>query len=349
MLCGGTYNATWIPQSISSPNSSSLDSPFSICAWVIEAPPPHQVKVTVWAFQPHSADCSQNYLEFQASPQSSGIPGIRFCGRNASAAPFYSAMNTAIVTFKSQVFNSTSRVVFSYQIADCNREYKKAFGNLKSPGWPDNYNNGMDCTIILTAPHNHTISLFFHSFDIEDSSECRHDFLEVRNGSESSSPLLGKYCGTLLPDPIFSQNNELFLHFETDSTTSSHGYEIIWTSSPSGCGGTLEGDSGSFTSPGYPGTYPNNTHCEWTIIAPAERLVTISFYLISIDDPGDCVHNYLILYDGPDANSPSSGPYCGADTNIAPFVASSNQVFIKFHAEYAGRPSAIRLAWASSL
>lgn len=78
-----------------------------------------------------------------------------------------------------------------------------------------------------------------------------------------------------------------------------------------GCGGTLYGDHGSFTSPGYPGTYPNNTHCEWAIIAPAGRLVTVSFYFISIDDPGDCVQNYLILYDGPDANSPSSGPYCG--------------------------------------
>lgn len=85
-----------------------------------------------------------------------------------------------------------------------------------------------------------------------------------------------------------------------------------------GCGGTLYGDSGSFTSPGYPGTYPNNTHCEWAIIAPAGRPVTVSFYFISIDDPGDCVQNYLILYNGPDANSPSSGPYCGAvsKTNI---------------------------------
>lgn len=78
-----------------------------------------------------------------------------------------------------------------------------------------------------------------------------------------------------------------------------------------GCGGTLYGDSGSFTSPGYPGTYPNNTHCQWAVTAPAGRHITISFYFISIDDPGDCVHNYLILYDGPDGNSPFSGPYCG--------------------------------------
>ncbi|KAF5928885.1 hypothetical protein HPG69_012457, partial [Diceros bicornis minor] len=348
MPCGGTYNATWTPQSVSSPNSSNPDVPFSTCTWVIEAPPHQQVTITVWALQLLSQDCDQNYLEFQDSPESNENPGIQFCGRNASAAPtFYSSMRTAIVIFKAAVFNRSSRVGFTYQIADCNREYNKAFGNLKSPGWPDNYNNNMDCTIILTAPQNHTISLFFHSFGIEYSSECRHDFLEVRNGSGSSSPLLGVYCGTLLPNPIFSQNNQLYLRFKTDSTVSSRGYEIVWTSSPSGCGGTLYGDRGLLTSPGYPGTYPNNTHCEWAIIAPARRPVTVSFYFISIDDSGDCVQNYLILYDGPDANFPSSGPYCGADTNIAPFVASSNRVFIKFHAEYAARPSAVQLTWDS--
>ncbi|XP_015441120.1 cubilin isoform X1 [Pteropus alecto] len=348
MTCGGTYNATWSPQNISSPISSHPDVPFSTCTWVFEALPHHQVEISVWMLQLHSQDCHQNYLEFQDSPQDNRNPGTRFCGRNASAVPtFYSSTRTAIAFFKSEVFNENSRVGFTYQIADCNRAYNKAFGNLKSPGWPDNYNNNLDCTVTLTAPQNHTISLFFHSFDIEDSSECRHDFLEVRNGSDSSSPLLGTYCGTLLPNPIFSQNNELYLRFKSDGATSRRGYEIIWTSSPSGCGGTLYGDSGSFTSPGYPGTYPNHTHCEWAIIAPSGRLVTVSFYFISIDDPGDCVQNYLILFDGPDVNSPSSGPYCGADTNIAPFVASSHRVFIEFHAEYAARPSAVRLIWDS--
>ena len=109
--------------------------------------------------------------------------------------------------------------------------------------------------------------------------------------------------------------------------TKVHGMVSTWLTQTSrhcflaGCGGTLYGDRGSVTSPGYPGTYPNNTHCEWALIAPAGRPVTVSFPFISIDDPGDCVQNSLLLYDGPDANSPSSGPYCGAvsTTNILTF------------------------------
>lgn len=70
------------------------------------------------------------------------------------------------------------------------------------------------------------------------------------------------------------------------------------------------------TSPNYPGTYANGTHCEWGIKAPNGRVVTVTFAQISIDDPGDCQNNYLKLFDGEDASTPPIGPYCGAVRNI---------------------------------
>ncbi|XP_004605400.2 cubilin [Sorex araneus] len=346
--CGGTYNATWTPHSISSPDSPNPDVPFSVCTWVIEAPPHQQVQITVEALQLPSPACDRNSLVIQDSPSGHGHPGIQLCSGNASAAPrFYSSLRTAVVTFRSPVFNTSARVSFSYQIADCNREYRAAFGQLRSPGWPGNYGPGLQCSVLLSAPPGHSISLFFHEFGLEDSRECQHDFLEVRSGRDSSAPVLGTFCGTLLPNPVFSQDHELSLRFRSDGALSGRGYEITWTSSPSGCGGTLYGDSGSVASPGYPGSYPNHTHCEWTVVAPSGRPVTVSFDFVSIDDPGDCARNYLVLHDGPDARSPSSGPYCGSDTDIAPFAASSNRVFICFHAESALRPSALRLTWNS--
>ncbi|XP_011898237.1 PREDICTED: cubilin-like isoform X1 [Cercocebus atys] len=71
------------------------------------------------------------------------------CFSCASVLFFYEYCNCH---FKSGVLNRNSRMSFTYQIADCNRDYHKAFGNLRSPGWPDNYDNDMDCTITLTAP-----------------------------------------------------------------------------------------------------------------------------------------------------------------------------------------------------
>ncbi|XP_037693302.1 cubilin [Choloepus didactylus] len=348
MPCGGTFNATWDPQSLSSPSSSSPGAVPPSCTWVIEAPPQEQVKVTVWALQLPRPDCAENHLQLQDTPQGEGPPGVRFCGSNASAVPaFYSSTRTAIVIFRTEAFDGDSRVGFTYQIAGCSREYTQAFGRLQSPGWPGSYRNDLDCTVVLLAPRGHTISLFFHSFGLEASSECDHDFLEVRDGRDSSAPSLGRLCGARLPDPVFSLGSSLRLRFRSDGQLPARGYDAVWTSSPAGCGGTLCGASGTLASPGYPGTYPNGTHCEWALLAPAGRRITVSFPFVSIDGPGDCARNYLRLHDGPDARSPAVGPYCGADTNIAPFAASTHQVFIEFHAEYATRPSAFRVTWDS--
>ncbi|XP_063159632.1 cubilin [Candoia aspera] len=350
-LCGGIYNATAALQTVTSPYFPNVYPPFTFCKWVINAPPEQQVKLVVLKFhlQP-SQDCSQNYLEFQDSPL--GIQGHddrvhRFCGsENFTVLDFYSYRRTAIVIFRSDVYMINNGLHFSYKASGCNREYNQSFGYLKSPGWPDQYPRNLDCTIILRSPVNHTISLFFSSFSLEDTG-CQNDYLEVRNGSDTSSPLLGKYCGNTLPNPIYPKNHVVYLHFKSDVLLSYEGYEITWTSSATACGGILYGESGSVASPEYPATYQNQTDCEWTIKAPKGRIVTLNFALISIDDPGDCTRNYLKLYNGPDSSYSSIGPYCGLDTNIAPFTATSDQVFIKFHADYVTHPSGFRLTWTS--
>ncbi|NXY67496.1 CUBN protein, partial [Glareola pratincola] len=347
--CGGIYNATSTSLTATSPNFPNEYPPFTLCTWVIDAPPQQQVRVVVEAFHLHSSqDCSQNYLELQDSPTHSQGSVHRFCGTETSPVPeFYSYDRTAIVTFKSDEYMINNGVRFTYQATGCSREYNQTFGYLKSPGWPGRHPNNMDCSIILRAPSNHTISLFFHAFSLEDSIQCSRDFLEVRNGSDVQSPLLGRFCGNTVPSPIFPQNHIVYLRFKSDFSGAHDGYEITWTSSPSGCGGTLYGSTGSFASPSYPATYRNNTDCEWALTVPKGRMVTVNFDFISIDDPGDCSSNYLILYNGPDASYPPAGPYCGMDTNIAPFTATSHQVYIKFHAEYVTLPSGFQLSWTS--
>lgn len=64
---------------------------------------------------------------------------------------------------------------------DCNRTYEQEFGYLKSPGWPEIYPTNIDCTTVLKAPQNHSISLFFDAFDLESHSNCQYDFLEVKS------------------------------------------------------------------------------------------------------------------------------------------------------------------------
>ncbi|XP_054478628.1 cubilin [Anoplopoma fimbria] len=348
MVCGGTLNATTTIQTLVSPSFPNAYPSYTSCRWVLDAPAQESIQVSVQTFvlQP-SQSCSTNYLEMKDWPMGDYGQSHKFCASDGHPPDFYSYSRTIIMHFKSDTFMTGNGLSFTYRIASCSRTYEQEYGYLKSPGWPDIYPHNIDCTIILKAPQNSSISFFFNNFDVEIHSHCEFDYLEIRNGSTVDSPLIGRFCGNTLPSPIFPQSNLLYLRFKSDSSMARDGFEATWTSSPHGCGGTLYGDHGSFASPNYPGTYPNSTHCEWGIMAPRGRVVTITFAQISIDDPGDCQNNFLKLYDGPDTSSLPAGPYCGLETNIAPFTASSHQVYIVFKAMYANLPSGFRLTWSS--
>ncbi|XP_053323004.1 cubilin [Spea bombifrons] len=345
IICGGIYNASSALTTTTSPNSYP---PFTTCIWTIDAPEKENVKVDVQTFhlQPN-LDCSENYLELKDSPVGNHGQVHKFCGAETlKIAPFYTYSRTAVVIFKSQEYAPGNALSFTYQIANCSREYNQTHGYLKSPGWPASYPHNTECTIILRAPPGHSISLFFDAFNLEGYSSCS-DYLEVRNGSDSNAPVIGKYCGTNLPNPIFPKNNVLHLFFKSDIVINRHGYEITWTSSPTGCGGPLFGDHGSFTSPDYPGSYSNNTDCEWNIVAPRGKTIKLQFAAFSIDDSGSCENNYLKVYNGPDSSFPLSGQFCGMGQNIAPINSTSHEIFIKFHAESVILPSGFRLTWST--
>ncbi|KAF7649375.1 hypothetical protein LDENG_00142420, partial [Lucifuga dentata] len=350
-ICGGTLNATSSVQTLTSPFFPNAYPPYTSCRWILDAPAQETIKVSVQNFVLQSSQsCSTNYLEMKDFPVGDYGQSHKFCASDDHPPDFYSYGRTIMLHFKSDSFMPGNGLNFTYQVAGCSRTYEQAYGYLKSPGWPDIYPHDMDCVMILKAPQNSFISFFFNSFDVESThnqSQCRYDYLEVRNGSTADSPLIGQFCGTTLPNPIFPQSNLLYLRFKTDFSVAREGFEATWTSSPQGCGGILYGDHGSFASPNFPGTYPNSTRCEWSIKAPRGRVVTVTFAQISIDDPGDCQNNFLKLYDGPNASSLPVGPYCGAETNISPFTASAHQVYIVFQAQYAVLPSGFRLTWSS--
>uniref|UniRef100_A0A8C4HW26 Discoidin, CUB and LCCL domain containing 2 n=1 Tax=Dicentrarchus labrax TaxID=13489 RepID=A0A8C4HW26_DICLA len=65
-----------------------------------------------------------------------------------------------------------------------------------------------------------------------------------------------------------------------------------------GCGPSVLGpSSGTLSSLGYPGTYPNNTVCEWEISVPRGNRIHFRFAELDIED-SDCQVNYLRLYNG---------------------------------------------------
>lgn len=59
------------------------------------------------------------------------------------------------------------------------------------------------------------------------------------------------------------------------------------------CGGELTGNYGNINSPGYPGNYPPNRDCYWTVTVDPGLLITFAFGTLSLEHHPDCVHDYL--------------------------------------------------------
>ena len=52
------------------------------------------------------------------------------------------------------------------------------------------------------VPSEFQVALKFQSFEIENHDNCVYDFLEIRDGDDSSAPLLGTFCGYKMPKDI---------------------------------------------------------------------------------------------------------------------------------------------------
>ncbi|CAK9297760.1 unnamed protein product [Gordionus sp. m RMFG-2023] len=105
-------------------------------------------------------------------------------------------------------------------------------GEIVNPGYHDQYPNNMECVNIIVAPKNYVISLSFDvkTFEIEPSSNCQFDFLEMRDGPFGWSPLIGKFCGLKHPN-LFqwkSMGRYVWMYFKTDKELRYKGFRLLY-------------------------------------------------------------------------------------------------------------------------
>lgn len=71
-----------------------------------------------------------------------------------------------------------------------------------------------------------SLSLLFSLFRFQ--TELSYDFLEVHDGPNLLSPLIGSFNGTQVPQFLFSSSNFLYLLFTTDNSRSNSGFKIFY-------------------------------------------------------------------------------------------------------------------------
>ena len=80
---------------------------------------------------------------------------------------------------------------------------------LTSPGYRiwnyDNYPSNQNCEKVVQFVTGMSVRIEFRNpFDLEYNSRCNSDFVEIRDGTDESSPLLLKECGVTRPHTINS-------------------------------------------------------------------------------------------------------------------------------------------------
>ncbi|XP_049729509.1 deleted in malignant brain tumors 1 protein-like [Elephas maximus indicus] len=94
----------------------------------------------------------------------------------------------------------------------------------------------------------------------------------------------------------------------------------------SSCGGFLSQTSGQFSSPFYPGNYPNNARCIWDIEVHSNYRVTVVFRDVQLES--GCNYDYIEVFDGPYPSSPLIARVCNGVSGS--FTSSSNFMSVRF-------------------
>uniref|UniRef100_A0A8C5IVU3 Uncharacterized protein n=1 Tax=Junco hyemalis TaxID=40217 RepID=A0A8C5IVU3_JUNHY len=110
--------------------------------------------------------------------------------------------------------------------APCGGHFSSPSGVILSPGWPGYYKDSLNCEWVIEAEPGHSIKITFERFQ----TELNYDVLEVHDGPNLLSPLLGSYNGTQVPQFLFSSSNFMYLLFTTDNSRSNNGFKIHYES-----------------------------------------------------------------------------------------------------------------------
>lgn len=223
-----------------------------------------------------------------------------------------------------------------------------------SPQYPNMYPKDITCFRTITADIGYFVRIDFRDmFRIEPpgtDSKCDYDYLEIRDGDQGYSPLIGKFCGDKFPPIITSSGRSLWMRFSSDSTIQYTGFKAVYTFIENRLSNVPDIGKCAFETGGFQDfigtanisvdridhamTYDAPIDCVWTITAEKGFQIYIQFPEYQLDHPNDCHLNYIQVFDGKTDEEHRLKNFCGS---VAESVTSkTSNVFIRFYAEKSG-------------
>ncbi|PFX16991.1 tolloid-like protein 1 isoform X1 [Stylophora pistillata] len=216
------------------------------CVWIIVV----QTGIIELAFKDRfqvtslSQDCKENYVQVQDGRYSASPVLGRFCG-TSRPYPVYSSGKYLRVTLHRSRTGITSKHSFKaqYTVVDSTPASKSSYcghdvilgpgdGRFSTPRYPEQYLPDLTCIWKIEVDSKNKIILRFQEFDVEgDSQVCPDDsdHAKVFNGLASWSPVIGRYCGRVIPSTIKSKTNKLRIEFRSNRQYAGRGFEAVFS------------------------------------------------------------------------------------------------------------------------
>lgn len=124
-----------------------------------------------------------------------------------------------------------NRLNQNIKFVECGGIFSTLKGTITSPNYPKNYDSNTFCQWLLRTEPNHSMTLKFSDFDLEQSPNCTRDSVKVYDGSVANEyKLLLNVCGNKLPNgtgfstPLKSTNNEMLVVMASNDNFESKGF-----------------------------------------------------------------------------------------------------------------------------
>ncbi|XP_040390560.1 suppressor of tumorigenicity 14 protein isoform X1 [Cygnus olor] len=205
--------------------------------------------------------------------------------------------------------------------------------SFTTPGFPNSpYPNNARCYWTLRADANSVISLTFRTLELEQCTDDG-DYIKVYNSLSPVEPhALVRLCGNYAPSynlTFLSSQNVMLVTLITNKEGRFPGFKAEFFQLPKMkvCGGTLKGESGTFTTPYYPAHYPPALDCVWNIEVPSKKNVKVRFNMFFVLEPGipvsSCPKDYVQI---------NSTRYCGERSQFV-VASTTNKIEVRFHSD----------------
>ncbi|CDW53687.1 cubilin [Trichuris trichiura] len=349
---------------ILSPSFPRNYPPNQFCIWEVIVPAGYHVVLHFVTFdlQP-SIDCSKDSLIIEETDEfvmsmshQSWHSSKQLCGYDVKG-DFVGKTDRVRLKFKSDKTISSTGFNISWS-SECGGHYTNSHGIIKSPNYPDNYENDMNCEYVISP--NRTGHFFtvveFMDFHLESKAVGRgltffawlrvqnlqekyvlleygekcHDYVELE--TLASERYLYYGCGDETPAMVTSFGGARLI-FRSNSFITAKGFMAhYWTSS---CGGKFFLNAETPSAEAAVSTdsfikYINNMNCTWVFETESLRVVSFKFKALDIEEHPACSYDYVEILEGEGGNARRLGKFCGSDAPSRTIKSSGNKLILRF-------------------